>query len=293
MDGLLPSDTSHGTGLSPSEVNFDTLLRYLGQCGRVDLQDYHRQTLMKRMQLRMDEIHVHGFEAYQRYLIDNENEYAALTRRIYVNHTAFFRDINVWELLSTLLPALFSAKAAEDPIRMWSAGCASGEEAYSLAMLAAQILGEEEFRRRVRIVATDVDQRILAQARAGSYCRDKMEAIGDGRRGTYFDEIRGRYVFRPDLRKTIIFGVHDLLRDPPFCRMDVVLCRNTLMYFKPQAQARVVSRIHDSVRPGGYLILGKAERSRDTRLFTLLNYPCVVYSRISPSPMHWPHVDNN
>ena len=93
MDGLLPSDTSHGTGLSPSEVNFDTLLRYLGQWGHVDLQDYHRQTLMKRMQLRMDEIHVHGFEAYQRYLIENENEYAALTRRIYVNHTAFFRDL--------------------------------------------------------------------------------------------------------------------------------------------------------------------------------------------------------
>jgi two-component system, chemotaxis family, CheB/CheR fusion protein len=272
-----------GPGISPpTEATFDTLLRYLRDCRPVDLRDYHRGTLMRRVERRMHEIQVVGFDAYRRRLINDMGEQASLARRIFINHTQFFRDTAVWqELLLTLLPAMFSAKAADDPIRMWCAGCSTGEEAYSLAMLSAQILGDEEFRRRVRIMATDVDEYNLVHARAGCYRADKMDAISEDLRKTYFREVRGRYVFRADLRRNIVFGVHNLLTDPPFRRMDVVLCRNTLMYFNVHAQARVLNAFDFSLGPSGYLILGKPERPRDPCQFALSNsnHQCHIYSK--------------
>jgi two-component system, chemotaxis family, CheB/CheR fusion protein len=270
-------------GVSPSsDAGFDALVQYLARSGPVDLQDYNRDTLMSRVERRMGEIHVDGFAAYQSRLIDNLSEHASLAARIFVNHTSFFRDTALWkEELPTLLSALFATKAANEPIRMWSAGCASGQEAYSLAMLSAQILGDRRFRSQIRIMATDVDEYSLMQARAGRYRRDQMTAVSEDQREVYFKKSRERFVFRPDLRKNIIFGVHNLLADTPFRRMDLVLCRNTLMYFNVPAQARVLNAFYFSLGPNGHLILGRPERPQDASRFASLPTHIRIYSKVA------------
>jgi len=272
-----------GPGVSPScDAGFDALLRDLTRRGPVDLQDYNRHTLMSRVERRMSEIHVDGFAAYRSRLMDHMSEQASLARRIFVNHTSFFRDAALWEeALPTLLSALFATKAANEPIRMWSAGCSSGQEAYSLAMLSAQILGDRQFRRQIKIMATDVDEYSLVHARAGRYRSDQMTAVSEDQREAYFKKSRDRYVFRSDLRKNIIFGAHNLLADTPFRWMDVVLCRNTLMYFNIHAQARVLSAFHFSLGPNGYLILGRPERPRDASQFVSSPNHVRIYSKVA------------
>ncbi|HEV2846952.1 MAG TPA: CheR family methyltransferase, partial [Thermoanaerobaculia bacterium] len=177
-----------------------------------------------------------------------------------INVTAFFRDAPSWQSLAEkILPRILENKGANDPIRCWSAGCASGEEAYTLAMLLAEALGDQQFRQRVKIYATDVDEESLAQARLGSYSLDRAADIPEELLGRYFESAGDRRVFRADLRRALIFGRHDLLQDAAISRLDLLICRNTLMYFNSETQTQILSRFHFALNPGGYLFLGKAE----------------------------------
>jgi two-component system CheB/CheR fusion protein len=150
-------------------------------------------------------------------------------------------------------------KAAGDPVRVWSAGCASGEEACTVAILLAEALGPNAFRKQVKIYATDVDEEALAQARQAGYTEKNLEAVPVELKDKYFELSGNRYVFHSDLRRSIIFGRHDLVQDAPISRLDLLVCRNVLMYFNAETQARILARLHFALNDAGYLFLGRAE----------------------------------
>ena len=159
--------------------------------------------------------------------------------------------------LRYLLPDLLASSGPV--IRVWSAGCASGQEAYSLAILLADALGTEQFRDRVKIYATDVDEEALAQARAAVFTEREMAGLTPEQVEEYFTPEGARWAFRKDLRRSVIFGRNDLVQDAPISHVDLLLCRNTLMYFNADTQGQILGRLHYALNPGGLLFLGKAE----------------------------------
>jgi two-component system CheB/CheR fusion protein len=170
------------------------------------------------------------------------------------------RDKTAWNYLQhQTLPRLLNEKSERRQIRIWSAGCASGEEAYTLAMILAEALGIDQFRQRIKIYATDIDEEALTQARHASYSDRDLKSVPDELQQKYFEEVGGRSVFRPDLRRVVIFGRHDLVQDAPISRLDLLVCRNTLMYFNAETQARILDRFHFALNNTGILFLGKAE----------------------------------
>jgi two-component system CheB/CheR fusion protein len=174
--------------------------------------------------------------------------------------TSFFRDPLAWQALrERVLPELLSAKGAKTPVRVWSAGCATGEEAYTLAIVLAEAMGTEQFRERVKIYATDLDEDALQQARAGAYDAATLADVPEKLRDTYFEPGATKRAFRRDLRRQVIFGRNDLTRDAPISRVDLLAARNTLMYFNADTQANIVRRFHFALSYPGYLFLGKAE----------------------------------
>jgi two-component system CheB/CheR fusion protein len=157
------------------------------------------------------------------------------------------------------VPRIISGKDSSEPIRVWSAGCASGEEAYTLAMILGQALGVDAFRNRVKVYATDIDDEALVQARAATYPAKALEAVPEDLRAQYFESTSRGFTFRSDLRRSLIFGRHDLLKDAPISRLDLLVCRNTLMYFNSDAQTAILDRFRFALEGGGYLFLGRAE----------------------------------
>ncbi|MGE2713981.1 CheR family methyltransferase [Mycolicibacterium litorale] len=225
-----------------------------------DFTGYKRTSLMRRVRHRMDQAGFESFDEYLDVLQASSDEFAALFNTILINVTDFFRDPGAWDFLrEEVVPSLLAERGPNDPIRVWSAGCASGQEAYSLAMVMAEALGPEAFRQRVKIYATDVDEEALAEARAASYDAKSVESIPTELLHRYFEQINGRYIFRKDLRRAIIFGRNDLVKDAPISRVDLLVCRNTLMYLNADTQRNVLSRLHFALAPQGTLFLGHAE----------------------------------
>ncbi len=247
-------------GSTEPDPAFETLLDHLKQHRGFDFTGYKRATLVRRVDRRMAQVGVTGYDDYLDHLEVHPEEFTALFNTVLINVTAFFRDPDAWEYLRTeVVPELLAAKNPTEPLRVWSAGCASGEEAYTLAVVLAEMLGPAEFRDRVKIYATDVDEEALAHARAGSYTPREVQGVPPDLLGRYFENTAGRYVFRKDLRRSVIFGRNDLLQDAPISRIDLLVSRNTLMYFTAETQARVLGRFHFALAPGGVLFLGRAE----------------------------------
>lgn len=239
---------------------FETLLRYLRDSRGFDFTGYKRASLMRRVRYRMDQAGFQSFEAYLDLLQASSDEFAALFNTILINVTSFFRDEAAWDAVaSDVLPRVLADRGPDDPIRVWSAGCASGQEAYSLAMLLAEAIGTDAFRHRVKIYATDVDEEALREARAASYDARAVESVRPAFLQRYFDQVNGRYVFNKDLRRSVIFGRNDLVKDAPISRVDLLVCRNTLMYLNAETQRNVLSRLHFALAPRGILFLGHAE----------------------------------
>ena len=239
---------------------FEALLGYLKQSRGFDFSAYKPASLMRRVQVRLQATGVPGFAAYQDFLQVDPSEFTRLFNTILINVTSFFRDPPSWTYLAEqVLPGLVERSSPEAPIRVWSAGCASGEEAYSIAMLLAEALGFDRFRERVKIYATDVDEDALNQARQAVYASRSIEEVSPELRRTYFEQVDDRFVFNKELRRSVIFGRHDLIQDAPISRVDLLICRNCLMYFHSEAQRRILSRFHFALTRNGVLFLGKAE----------------------------------
>jgi two-component system, chemotaxis family, CheB/CheR fusion protein len=243
-----------------TEPGWATLLTYLVTARGFDFHGYKPTTLARRIRKRMAALDIHSFSAYQDHLEVHPDEFTRLFNTILINVTGFFRDPQAWDMVRTqVLPRIVAVKAPGEPTRAWSAGCASGEEAYTIAMVLAEELGADQFRERVKIYATDVDEDALNAARHAAYTTRQIETVPPELLDRYFDHLDGVYVFRKDFRRQVIFGRHDLLADSPISRVDLLVCRNTLMYFNSEAQARILSRFHFALNEGGFLFLGRAE----------------------------------
>ena len=268
----------------PHDPAFESLLEFLKASRSFDFTGYKRSTLMRRVQKRMQVLEVETFEAYRDHLELHPDEYDALFNTILINVTSFFRDPDAWGVLaSEFIPALLARKGPQDPIRLWSAGCASGQETYTLVMLLAEALGPEAFRERVKVYATDWDDEALALARHATYTDDQTAELPEGFRERYFEHVGGQWVFRGDLRRQVIFGRHDLVHDAPISHLDLLACRNVLMYFNAEVQQRILARFHFALGPEGVLFLGKAEMMRSaSTLFTPASLPARVFRKAAP-----------
>ncbi|MEH2252678.1 CheR family methyltransferase [Nostoc sp.] len=269
------------------DPEFENLLIYLRQSRGFDFTGYKRSTLMRRVCKRIDLLSLENFVDYLDYLEVHPEEFNYLFNTILINVTAFFRDSPAWEYLAEqILPNIIRNKKTSDPIRIWSAGCASGEEAYTLAILIAEILGVEQFRQQVKIYATDVDEEALNQARLAAYSAKDIQTVPDELRQKYFDLVSNHYVFRPDLRRSVIFGRHDLLQDAPISRLDLLVSRNTLMYFNSETQGRILTRFHFALNNAAYLFLGKAEMLlMYSSLFTPIDLKNRIFTKVSSGNM--------
>lgn len=260
-DKLQKNGSKNGANLGQKDLDdFEALLDYLKRSRGSDFTGYKRQSLLRRVLRRMQVVGISIFSEYQDYLEVRPEEFADLCNTILINVTSFFRDKEAWEHLSEeIIPKVLESKKGNEIIRIWSAGCASGEEAFSIAMLMMEALGEEGFKNRVKIFATDIDEVALAQARMATYTPKDLEPVPKELREKYFLISGGAYVFRPDLRRSIIFGRHDLVQDAPISHLDLLVCRNTLMYFNAETQSKVLARFHFALKDTGYLFLGRAE----------------------------------
>jgi two-component system, chemotaxis family, CheB/CheR fusion protein len=260
-----PIDAESATAQEPpppadTDPGWANLLDHLVTARGFDLHGYKPTTLARRIRKRMAALEIDSFAAYQDHLEVHPDEFTMLFNTILINVTGFFRDPQAWDVIRTqVVPRIVSAKAPGEPIRAWSAGCASGEEAYTIAMVLAEELGAEQFRERVKIYATDADEDALNAARHAAYTTRQIETVPPSLLDAYFERLDGMYVFRKDFRRQVIFGRHDLLADAPISRVDLLVCRNTLMYFNSEAQARILSRFHFALNEGGFLFLGRAE----------------------------------
>ncbi|MGL5873002.1 MAG: CheR family methyltransferase, partial [Xenococcaceae cyanobacterium] len=267
------------------DLVFETLLDFLRQARGFDFTGYKRSSLKRRLRKQMQSHQIDNFGDYLDYLQVHPEEFALLLNTILINVTGFFRDTTTWDYFqSQILPRLLSDKPENTPIRVWSAGCASGEEAYTLAIVLADTLGIEKFCQRVKIYATDIDEEALNQARQASYSIKNIEAVPQELQEQFFDKIGNRFVFRPDLRRAVIFGRHDLIQDAPISRLDLLVCRNTLMYFNSEIQAKILRRFHFALNNTGILFLGKAEMLlTHANLFTPLSLPNRIFSPVFKS----------
>jgi two-component system CheB/CheR fusion protein len=267
------------------DAAFERLLEYLRSNRGFDFTEYKRASLVRRVRKRMGEVGIADFEEYQDYLEVHPQEFTELFNTILINVTSFFRDKPAWDYIADeIVPRILEAKTPNATLRIWSAGCASGEEAYSIAMILAEALGLETFRRQVKIYATDVDEEELEQARRGSYGEQAIADVPEDLQERYFDiaNHNDRHAFRQDLRRALIFGRHDLMHDAPISRLDALLCRNTLIYFNREAQERIVARFHFALKDTGYVFLGRAETmlSHDN-LFEAVNLKHRIFGKVS------------
>ena len=233
----------------------------------------------------MEKVGAETFAAYHAFLEAHPQEFSELLNTVLINVTSFFRDAEAWDVLrTTIIPRLAEHRlnGAEEQIRIWSVGCATGEEPYSLAMLFAEAMGTEAFANRVKIYATDLDEAALHVARHAAYAPRDVEGVPAELLARYFERTNNHYVFTRELRKSVIFGRHNVACDAPISRADLVVCRNLLIYLETETQDLVLPRLHYALRDDGYLFLGKAETQlARSRLFEPVDLKHRVFRKLS------------
>jgi len=278
---LSESDISEADAQPDPE--FESLLAYLHRSRGFDFTAYKRTTLSRRVRHRMETIGgIETYSEYQDYLEVHPDEFAQLFNTILINVTSFYRDPAAWDFLSErVIPSVLASKAVSGaPVRCWVAGCASGEEPYTLAMVLSEAMGEE-YASRVKIYATDLNEGDLSKARQGVYSGRDVQSLPPRLREKYLRPVGQYFSVDPELRRNVVFGRHDLLTDSPISKGDLLLCRNTMMYFNSEAQTRVLERFHFAMLPTGYLFLGKAEMLlTNTDIFTPLDLKRRVFVRV-------------
>ena len=243
-----------------ADPDFEALLRYIQESRGLDFRGYKRASLRRRITLRMEAVHAEDFAAYQIHLEVHPGEFEELLNTVLINVTSFFRDAEAWETLrDEVIPQIIANAGDQRTIRIWSVGCASGEEPYSIAMLFAEALGVQHFCARVKIYATDLDEEALRIARQATYAPRDVEGVPPELLERYFERTGAHHVFSRELRKCVIFGRHNVVRDAPISRIDLLVCRNLLIYLESETQDLVLPRLHYAVGADGYLFLGKAE----------------------------------
>ena len=227
-----------------------------------DFRLYKPGTLQRRIERRMAmaAIESDGIEHYLKILGDNAEELDLLQKDLLINVTSFFRDPKVFDVLAEeVVSELVHRQSSDQPLRIWIAGCSTGEETYSLAILFREAISEAKSNVKLQVFASDIDADAVASAREGFYPQAIEAEVSPERLARFFSKEDHGYRVSPELRASVVFTVQDVLADPPFSRLDLVSCRNLLIYLRPEAQARVLSAFHFALREGGILLLGSSE----------------------------------
>ena len=281
-----PGGTDHPPEGGAEDEQLVALLAEVRAHHGIDFTGYRRPTILRRLQRRMVVTKSPRLEDYQGYLKRHPEEYQRLVNSFLIKVTEFFRDPEFFQALrDQVLPELIAlARGRDKQLRLWSAGCATGEEAYSLAILVAEALGPELGEFTIRLFATDLDEQAVAFARQGVYPAAALAGVPEEMRSRYFTQVDGAggtYEVKKVIRNLVTCGEHDLGIRPPFPHIDLVLCRNVLIYFTPAMQQRALALFAYALRPGGYLLLGKAESARALGDYLALADPDLkLYRRI-------------
>ena len=282
------SEIKHQVGLSDQDLQnipakdedvFKQILSLLRIRKGIDFT-YYKQTTIRRRILRRMAFNKNDEPAdYLKYVRENKTEQDALYQDLLIPVTEFFRDHKVFDnLCESVFPNILKNKAARDPIRIWVAGCSTGEEAYSIAMCLKEFLGDRSTdsapldlilakngpEQKVQIFATDISEPAIAKARRGVYAKNEVEGISPQRMQEFFVKTDGHYQVNKQVRDMCVFAVHNFLKDPPFGKIDLVSCRNVLIYMEPYLQKKALTTFHYALNPGGFLLLGKSETSGST-----------------------------
>ncbi|NEM99093.1 chemotaxis protein CheB [Pontibacter burrus] len=231
---------------------------------QTDFSDYKEATINRRIRKRMDSLKVADLAAYLDYLHENPGEIKKLCQEFFINVTSFFRDLEAFELLeSEVIPKIIDNKPEDQPVKVWVAACSTGEEVYSLAMLFAETYEKLDREPNIKLFATDIDQQAITQASKGSYPLSIAKHVSAARLERFFTLKNNRYIVKDDIRKLVIFAQHDLQKDPPYSRIDLITCRNMLIYLNAELQNKVIALFPYALNFGGYLMLGPSEHIGD------------------------------
>jgi two-component system CheB/CheR fusion protein len=242
-----------------------------------DFSHYKRSTVLRRIIRRMHVTHSDSMRAYHDYIRSHPDEANELLSDLLISVTTFFRDRESFTALARLMPQLFT-NAGQETIRVWVAGCATGEEAYSIGMMLLEEAGRHEPRPRLQVFASDLDTRALGAARLGSYPVAVEADVSEERLRRFFTREGDHYWVRAELKNIVLFTVHDLLKDPPFSKLELVSCRNVLIYLDRDLQEQVLSTFNYALNPGGLLLLGPAETvDNPPGLFRMLDRSARIY----------------
>ncbi|MGC9194760.1 MAG: chemotaxis protein CheB [Syntrophobacteraceae bacterium] len=229
-----------------------------------DFSVYKKSTLVRRIQRRMAVARVRGAQQYLNYLYRNPIEIDALFQDLLIGVTSFFRDPEAHGFFQKgVLPGLLKRDSEHEPFRVWAAGCASGEEVYSIVIMIVECLDELGIRKEVQVFGTDLDPSAIEKARNGRYPENIADAVTPQRLERFFKKERSGFEVRRILREPVVFAAHNVLKDPPFSRLDLLVCRNLLIYLEPKAQKKILPLFHYALKPDGVLFLGTSETVGD------------------------------
>jgi two-component system CheB/CheR fusion protein len=277
-----------------SDDDFKQLFMMLLKCTGVDFTHYKEPTVQRRIRRRMVLHRLEELPDYVHLLQDNQSELEALCNDILIQVTNFFRDPKAFDALKTLVfPILLKERTPDNPIRLWSAGCSTGEEAYSLVIALLEALSDGVPQVAIKMFATDVSDGAINQARAGFYPESIAADVSAERLRRFFTRVPGGYQINKSVRDLCVFARQDLTRDPPFSQMDLVSCRNLMIYLDSTLQRHIMPILHYALKPAGFLLLGGSETIGSySDLFSLVDPKCRIYQRKQgASPAHFEYVN--
>ena len=280
-EGLTPEMMGSEELLAHTADGFDRIFQLLNRQHNLDFSHYKATTVGRRVQRRIDMLSLESVDAYAEILEDDPGELNNLYKDLLIGVTKFFRDPAAFEILEKeVIPRIMGRLKPKDPVRIWVAGCATGEEAYSIAILMDEALRNRQERREIKIFATDAHHVSLHTAAKGVYPEEALTELTEDRKSRYFTRRRDGYHVARDLRGYVVFAPHNVIHDAPFTQMDVVTCRNLLIYLQPAAQRKAISMFHFALKAAGVMFLGPSESPGEIAdEFTVLNKKWRFYSK--------------
>lgn len=294
LPGRIAAYRSHAQMTAPpklavedrSQSAFDKIVILLRSHTGQDFSLYKRNTVYRRIERRMGIHQIHRIAGYVRFLQENPQELDLLFQELLIGVTTFFRDPEAWTALhDTVIPALLKGRPVGQPVRAWVPGCSTGEEAYSLAMtfIEAQERPRSARSQTLQVFATDLDRAAIDKARGGVFPESIAADVSEERLDRFFARVERGYQVRDPVRESVIFATQNLVMDPPFTRLDLICCRNVLIYLVPEIQTKLIELFHFCLNPGGYLLLGSAESIGDhAKLFAPVPGKARLFQRREP-----------
>ncbi|WP_341529287.1 chemotaxis protein CheB [Nostoc sp. UHCC 0302] len=282
--------------LSKSETALPAIFAMLLTTNGVDFTHYKQTTLNRRIARRMVLYNLESLEDYVQYLQNHPDEVQALYHEVLISVTSFFRDPEAYQALKErVFPAIAKGKSVDEPIRIWVSGCATGEEVYSIAISLMEFLENVLPKRAIQIFATDINETAIEKARLGIYKPNQIVDVSPERLRRFFNQVESGYQISKPIRELCIFAKQNFISEPPFSNLDLISCRNVLIYFESVLQKQVMPIFHYSLKPTGFLMLGIAESAGEfSNLFTLADRKNNIYTKkLIPTPLNFNFASSN